>query len=117
MNTLLCALEARGLKVHVKEVERPGYARSSSTTVVTVDGEGLTFLLWGKYSLRPTEPPPHLPKKELQSWRMFRARNERVPNGRFALELRPEGYGAHRAWTETAGVSQAMPAHSSMRSA
>jgi hypothetical protein len=95
-------MEARGLKVHVKEEERHGYSRSSSTTVVVVDGEELTFLLWEKYSLRPTEPPPHLSKKERESWMFLRARNERVPNGRFAFEIRhEEAYRAHKTWTDT----------------
>jgi hypothetical protein len=102
MNTLLRATEARGLKVHVKEVQRQGYSRSASTTVVAVDGEELSFLLWEKYSLRPTESPPHLSKKERESWMLFRARNERVPNGRFAFEIRhDEAYGAHKTWTDT----------------
>lgn len=102
MNTILRALEARGLKVHAKKVERPGYAHSSNTTVVTVDGEGLTFLLWEKHSLRPTEPPADLSKKERESWRMFHARNERIPNGRLAIEIRSdEAYGPHKTWTDT----------------
>ena len=95
-------MEARGLKVHVKEVHRQGYGRALSTTVVAVDGEDLTFLLWEKYSLRPTVPPPHLSKKERESWMLFRARNERVPNGRFALAIRhDEAHGAHKTWTDT----------------
>lgn len=101
LDTLLRALEARGLTVAVKKVTQPGYGRSWST-VVAVDGEELSFILWEKYSLRPTPPPPNLDKKALERWMTFRRRNERAPNGRFAMEIRHHGtYGAVKSWSDT----------------
>lgn len=93
MNSLINALETRGLKIRVRETEpRAGYARSPNEGLVTVDDEEVSILLWEKYSLRPTG------KKGL-----LMPRNERIPNGRFNFEIRhPDVYCSLKTWTETA---------------
>lgn len=104
MDALVRALETRGLKVELKDIDRPGYARASNVTAVVVDGELLAFALWERYSLETTDPgkpPKNLDTSAAEAWTRFRRRTDRVPNGRFALAIRDREFYGGKTFTDS----------------
>jgi hypothetical protein len=96
MNTLILALEERGLPVEVRDVVARGttrYDETAGSTRVLVDGEWIRFQIVEELlQFNPPmtkKAPNHLNGSELELWRYWnRSRMQLVPSGNLILRIR-----------------------------
>lgn len=107
MNTLLLALEERGLPVEVRAVaqQRPlKYDETAGSTRVLVAGEWIRFrIVEALVQMEPPmtkKPPKNLKGPELEQWRYWnRPRMQLVPSGTLVLRIR-ERAGVRTSWRD-----------------
>ncbi len=107
MNTLLLALEERGLSVEVRDVvqQRPvKYDETAGSTRVLVAGEWIRFqIVEALVQVEPPmtkKPPKNLKGPELEQWRYWnRPRVQLVPSGELVLRIR-ERAGVRTSWRD-----------------
>ena len=99
MDALLKAVEERGHRVEVWEMERPPaqpspYGNQSPQpkprwhTFAVVENTGVEFGLEEGYETIEVPPPPPSGLRETRSWSLPRPVKERIPNGRLVLTIR-----------------------------
>jgi len=107
MNTLILALEERGLSVEVRDVvqQRPvKYDENAGSTRVLVAGEWIRFqVVEALVQVEPPmtkRPPKNLKGPELEQWRYWnRPRVQLVPSGQLILRIR-ERAGVRTSWRD-----------------
>lgn len=107
MNTLILALEERGLAVEVTDVEqkRPvKYDEAAGSTRVLVAGEWVRFqVVEALVQVEPPmtkQPPKNLKGPELEQWGYWnRPRIQLVPSGKLVLRMR-ERAGVRTSWRD-----------------
>jgi hypothetical protein len=110
LDSLIRALEARGLSVEVTPIRRPpkdgqdSEAQEGNVTQVLVDDEWIAFGLSEEYDvIRHPEPEP---PKDLEDWKRYwwirdhRKDPDYVPSGRLGLHIRTENLGVRRTWRD-----------------
>ena len=107
MNTLILALEERGMPVEVRDVvqQRPvKYDENAGSTRVLVAGEWIRFqIAEALVQVEPPitkQPPKNLKGPELEQWRYWnRPRIQLVPSGELVLRIR-ERPGVRTSWRD-----------------